>query len=62
MEGEGAEELLLDGEVLHKLRRQLDEIPPHVGAAETLETGVGKHPVEGVSELVEEGFHLAQCQ
>ncbi len=62
MEGEGAEELLLDGEVLHKLRRQLDEIPPHVGAAETLETGVGKHPVEGVSELVEEGLHLTQRQ
>ena len=62
MEGEGAQELFLDGEVLHKLRRQFHEVPPHAGSTQTLETRVGKHTMERVAELMEEGLHLAQCQ
>ena len=62
MEGEGSEEVLLHGEVLHKLRRQFHEVPPYVGARQRFKAGVGKHAVQRVSELVQEGFHLAQCQ
>ena len=62
MEGEGTQELFFDGEVLHELRGQLDEVPPHIGATQTLETGIGKHAVQRVTELVEEGLHLTQCQ
>ena len=45
MESKGAQEFLLNGIVLHELRGQLYEVPPHVGAAETLEARVGKHAV-----------------
>ena len=62
MEGEGAEEVLLHRIVLHKLGWQLHEVPPYVGARETLEASVGEHAVQAVSKLVEEGLYLAQCQ
>ena len=62
VEGKGAQELLLHGVVLHELRGQLHKVPPHIGTTETLETGVGKHAVQRVTKLVEEGLHLAQRQ
>ena len=62
MEGEGAQELLFDGEVLHELRGQFDKVPPHIRATQTLETGVGKHAVQRMTELVEEGLYFAQRQ
>ena len=62
VEGEGLQEVLLHGIVLHELRRQLYEVPPHVGTAETLEAGVGKHAVQRMAELMEERLHLAQRQ
>ena len=40
MEGEGAQKLLLYGEVLHKLRRQFHEVPPHIGTAKALEAAL----------------------
>ena len=46
MEGEGLQELALNGEILHELRGQLYEIPPHVGAREALEPRVGEHAVQ----------------
>ena len=60
MVGKGTEEFLLYGIVFHKLGRQFDEVPPHVGTRETLEAGVGKHAVERVTKFVQEGLHLAQ--
>ena len=62
MEGKGAQELFLYGIVLHELRGQFHEVPPDIGTAETLETGVGKHAVQRVAELMEECLHLTQCQ
>ena len=62
MEGEGAQEILLYRIVFHKLGWQLYEVPPYIGARKTLETGVGKHAVEAVTKLVEEGLYLAQGQ
>ena len=62
MEGEGAQELLLHGIVLHELRGQFHEVPPHIGTAKTLKARVGKHAVQGVSELMQERFYLTQCQ
>ena len=62
MEREGAQELLFDSIVLHKLRRQFYEVPPHIGTAEALESGVGKHAMKRVAELVQECLHLAQRQ
>ena len=62
MEGEGAEEVFFYRIVFHKLRGQLDKVPPYVGARETLEASVGEHAVQAVSKLVEEGLYLAQGQ
>ena len=62
MEGKGAQEILLHRIVFHKLGWQLYEVPPYIGARKTLETGVGKHAVEAVTKLVEEGLYLAQGQ
>ena len=44
-----------------KVLKPEDYAPVQV-LVETLETGVGKHTVQGVSELVEEGLYLAQRQ
>src|SRR5574344_1631073 len=62
VECECAQELFLHCVVLHKLRRQFHEIPSHVRSAQTLESRVGKHAVQRVSELVQESLHLSQCQ
>ena len=62
MECEGAKELLLNGEVLHELRGQFHKVPKHIGARKTLETGVGKHAVKRVAELMQECLHLSQRQ
>ena len=62
MEGEGAQEFLFDGEVLHELRGQLNKIPPYIRSAQALETGIGQHAMQRMAKLVEEGLHLAQCQ
>ena len=62
MECEGAQEFLLHSVVFHKLRRQLNEIPPYIGTAEALESGVGKHAMKRMSELMKECLHLAQRQ
>ena len=62
VEGEGAKEVFLHSIVLHELRRQLHKVPPYIGSRQTLKSGVGKHAVQAVSELMQEGFHLAKCQ
>ena len=62
VEGEGTQKLLLDSVVLHELRRQLHEVPPYIRAAETLETGIGEHAVQGVAELMKECLHFTECQ
>ena len=62
MEGERAQEFLLDGVVLHELRRQFHEIPPYVCSREALESSVGEHTMERVSEFMQEGLHFAQCE
>ena len=46
VEGEGAQKFFLYGEILHELRGQFHEVPPHVGAAETFEACVGEHAVQ----------------
>ena len=46
VEGEGTQELLLYCEVLHKLRWQLDEVPPYARSAKALETGICKHTMQ----------------
>ena len=62
MEGKRTKEFFLDREVLHELRGQFDEVPPHIRATQTLEAGIGKHAVQRVAELMQESLHLAQCQ
>ena len=62
VEGEGAQKIFFYSVVLHELRGQLHKVPPHIGTTETLETGVGKHAVQRVAKLVEEGLHLAKRQ
>ena len=59
MEGEGAQELLFYGVVLHELRRQLHKVPQHVGARKTLEARISEHAVQRVAKLVQEGLYLA---
>ena len=58
MEGERAKELFLNREVFHELRRQFNKIPPNVGTAKALKSCVGKHSMQRMPKLVEEGFHL----
>ena len=62
MERKGLQKLLLHRIVLHKLRGQLNEIPEHIGAREALKAGVGKHAVQRMAELMQEGLNLAQGQ
>ena len=62
VEGESAQKVLFYGEILHKLRRQFHEVPPDIRAAQRLETCVGKHAVQRVAKLMQEGLHLAQRQ
>ena len=62
VEGERAQEIFFDSEILHKLRRQFHEIPPDICATETLETRIGKHAVQRVAKLMQESLHLTQGQ
>ena len=60
MLGKGIQKILFNGKVLHNLRRQFHEIPVHIGTAQALVSGIGKHAVQGVSELVQEGVHFRE--
>ncbi len=60
VESKGAQKLLFHSVVFHKLRRKLHKVPQHVGAAEAFEACIGKHSVERVAELVQEGLHFSE--
>lgn len=62
MEGESTQEILLHGVILHELRRQFHEVPPHISTRKGLETSIGEHAVQTVPKLMKESFHLAQRQ
>ena len=48
--------------VLHDLRRQFDEIPGHVGAAESPHRHAAQCVVKQMTEFVEDRFHFAMRQ
>ena len=59
---EQVERLALPAPVLHDLRRQLDEVPGHVGAGQDCASRRGSAVVQQVAELVEDGLHFAVRQ
>ena len=62
VKGKGMEELWFDGEVLHQLRGQFHEVAQDVCAAQALVMHLREDAVQGMTELVQESFHLAQSQ
>ena len=62
MMGKGAKEFGTEREILHELRRKFHEVPIDIGAAERGIVRIGENAVEGVSELVQEGFQLVESE
>ena len=56
------QEFLFDGEVLHELGGEFHKVPIYIGSTQASVGGIGKHTVQAVSELVQEGFHLTEGQ
>ena len=60
--GEGVEKFFLRAEVFHELRGQFHEIPIDICTRKGTVGGVGEDAVKGMPKLMQEGFHLAQCE
>ena len=62
MKGKGVQKLLLCDVVLHELRGQFHKVAIYIGSALRHETHAGEESMQGVTEFMQEGFHLAQCE
>ncbi len=62
MLGIAGEHFFLEGPVLVDLRRQLDEVAGHGGAADRTVVALGEQAMEGMAEFVEHGLHVVKAQ
>ena len=62
MHGPQIEKLLFGCPIFHQLRRQFDEITVNVRSRQGRITAAGQHPVQRMTELVEQGRHLIESK